>query len=81
MTITLAPNPNPRRSDRAPQAKRHTGPYYGERLRRVLAPEPTDPGWIERVTEWYGGLTVRSAWVVLVLTVLAVAAATLIVTR
>ena len=42
MTITLAPDPNPRRLDRAPQAKRHTGPYYGSALARLLAAVPPD---------------------------------------
>ena len=79
MTITLAPDPNPRRADRGPQAKRHVGPYYGDALRRVLAPSP-EPSLIERVTEWYlsrrwpaavlvgGGLVVAAivfaAWIV-----------------
>lgn len=42
MTITLAPDPNPRRLDRAPQAKRHEGPYYGSALARLLAAVPPD---------------------------------------
>jgi len=37
MTWTL--DPNPRRIDRGPQAKRHEGPYYGEQLRRLIAAE------------------------------------------
>jgi hypothetical protein len=28
-------------------------PYYGEQLRRVISPEPTDPPFIERWTEYY----------------------------
>ena len=42
MTITLAPDPNPRRLDRAPQAKRHEGPYYGSALARLLAAVPPE---------------------------------------
>ena len=52
MTITLAPDPNPRRLDRAPQAKRHVGPYYGHALRRVLAGTPPR-SVVDRLTTWY----------------------------
>ena len=33
---------NRRPIDRAPQPKRHTGPYYGSALRRLLAAVPPD---------------------------------------
>ena len=52
MTITLAPDPNPRRIDRAAQPKRHTGPYYGSQLRRVLDPPP-EQSIAERITTYY----------------------------
>ena len=69
MTITLAPDPNPRRIDRAAQPKRHTGPYYGSQLRRVLAPEPTDPSFIDRVADYY----FEHRWPTIVLLVLGAA--------
>ena len=50
---------SPRRVDRAPQPKRHEGPYYGHDLRRVIAPEPTDPSLVDRAFEWY----LRNEWV------------------
>jgi hypothetical protein len=28
-------------------------PYYGDKLRRVLAPEPTDPSLMRRAFDWY----------------------------
>jgi len=56
MTYTLDPHRH-RPTDRGPQPTRHTGPYYGHSLRRVLAPEVTDPSWIERITDWYAELT------------------------
>ena len=39
------------------QPKRREGPYYGDRLRRLLAPEPTDPSLVERLTEFYAANT------------------------
>ena len=40
MTITLVPDdPNPRRLDLGPKHRPHSGPYYGEQLRRVIASE------------------------------------------
>ena len=56
MTITL----DPRRPRQDFPALRRRSPristgqvYYGEKLRRVLAPEPTDPLFIDRVADYY----------------------------
>jgi len=58
--------------------KRIGQPYYGEKLRRVLAPEPTDPSLIERLTDFYEGITPREAWIAVGLIVAAVVAAAVI---
>jgi hypothetical protein len=62
VTITLAPDPRP--SDRAPQVKRHEGPYYGYRLREVLA-DPDEPSIVEREARrawlWVGIVVVIAA--------------------
>lgn len=42
MTITLAPDPNPRRLDRAQKHRPHVGPFYGHALRRVLEATPPE---------------------------------------
>ena len=58
----------PRRFEDNP--KRHEGPYYGDRLRRLLAPEVTDPSLIDRMAEWWMG----KQWPSVVLVVFVIAA-------
>jgi hypothetical protein len=42
----------PRPIDRAPQLKRHEGPYYGDDLKKLL--EGIEPGsLVERLSEFY----------------------------
>jgi hypothetical protein len=54
MTQVWNPKGNyPRRVDRAPKPTKHEGPFYGYDLRRVIAPEPTDPSMIERAWLWW----------------------------
>jgi hypothetical protein len=52
------------------QPKRREGPYYGDRLRRLLAPEPTDPSIIDRLAEWWMG----RHWPAAILVVLVISA-------
>jgi hypothetical protein len=54
-------------------------PYYGDKLRRVIAPEPTDLSVIERLTDWYSELTVKDAKIVTALVIAAVFCAAIIV--
>jgi len=42
MTITLVPDPNPRRVDLARKHKPHVGPYYGRALRKIVNAEPPE---------------------------------------
>ena len=75
MTITL----DPRRIDRADQAKKHEGPFYGEQLRRLLSPEVTDPSWLDRFTDWWAELTPQEARFLACVVLLAVFCAAVIV--
>ena len=76
MTITL----DPRRIDRAPTARKHEGPYYPvDKMRRILAPEVTDPSWIERMNEWWLTLSIVEARFYVVAILLAVFCAAVIV--
>ena len=68
MTITLVPDPNPRRTDRGPKARLHEGPYYGRELRRALTERPEvdhrEIGWAV-VTVLIIGVVVIAAVVML----------------
>ena len=70
---------NIRHTDRAPQCKKHVGPFYGHSLRRVIEPEVTDPSWIVRMTDWWDELTVKDAKIFTALVIAAVFCAALIV--
>jgi len=65
----------PRRVDRAPQVKRHVGPYYGYQLKRVFVAlpvvpdEPDDLSLKERFISWWMG----RVWPVALLIVVTVA--------
>ena len=73
MTLTLAPDPNPRRLDRAPQAKRHVGPYYGpSALRAILAERP--PTVTDRLRDS------RALWLTLIVAVIAAISFAVVVT-
>jgi len=54
-------------------------PYYGEKLRRVISPEVTDPSWIERLTDWYCEITIKEARFLTLVVLLAVFCAAAIV--
>jgi len=54
-------------------------PYYGEQLRKVIAPEPTEDSFIERLTNYYMELSYRDAVVITVAIIAAILLATVIV--
>ena len=54
-------------------------PFYGNSLRKVIAPEPTDDSFIERVTRFYMEMSYRDAAVITVAIIAAILFATVIV--
>jgi hypothetical protein len=79
MTITLVSSSDSPRKVAAPLDPRHEGPYYGEKLRRVLAPEVTDPSLIERLTDWWEALPVSTVAILSGCIIVAILSAALIV--
>lgn len=54
-------------------------PYYGHGLRRIIAPEVTDPSLIERITEAFNEMSARESMFVVGIIALCVFCAALIV--
>jgi heme oxygenase len=54
-------------------------PLYGNSLRKVIAPEPTEDSFIERLTNYYMELSYRDAVVITVAIIAAILLATVIV--
>ena len=52
------------------QPKRREGSYYGDRLRKMLYPQPTEPSLSDRLTDWYMG----RSWPSIVFVVVVIAA-------
>lgn len=78
MTLTLVPY-KPRPTDRAPKAKLHTGPYYGESLRRILTHDDAVESKIDRLTLWYERQSPRMLALLILLIAVCVGCAYLIV--